>query len=222
MHSRSSIITAVGVLITVFSFGQALAQHSHGEHKDHMATEMEQGHSHEMAMVHGGHVVMTPKHHFEVVFTSNEACVYLYDGKQMPMMDPKDIQVTMSLVTKEGKSEPIRLDYQAPDADQGRTQGYFRVLRPMDMKEGAAKAMFRVVGLLDEPIEFRTAVTLGERMVYACPMGDSDPAEDPGKCPKCGMQMKMMSHGESMEKHMGEHMDHEAHGHGDSSNGHHQ
>lgn len=201
MRTRMSIVSAIGALLLALPATQALAQH----HPD----ESEAGHSHEKAMIHGGDVTMTPHHHFETLFTGSQERLYVYDHDQNPVNDPKDAMVTMTLMTKDGKSDPVKLTYHAPDADKGCTQGYFEADKKMDIEDGAMKAMFTVKGLQDEPIEFRTAVTQHEQMMYACPMGDSSPMQDPGKCPKCGMQMKPMGHGDQMhmEGMKGEHME---------------
>lgn len=220
MSYRMSVASGIWALILLFASGQALAQHAHdGSHQMGSGhAESEAGHSHEMAVVHGGQVIMTPQHHFEVLFTDDQSRVYVYDGKQNPITNPKDVTATMTLMMKDGKSETMNLDYTAPDPEKGRTQGYFYVDRDMTgVKDGEMKAVIKMAGLQKDPIEFRTAVTMGHLVSYACPMGDSDPAEDPGKCPGCGMQMKMTEHGEHMGEAMGEHMEH---GHGDTEGSH--
>lgn len=194
------VMTAIAMLSLALASGAALAQHSHD--KDHQMMggqeEPENGHSHKMAMVHGGQVTMTPHHHFEVLFADSLARVYVYDGKQVPVDDPKNVKASMTLVVKGGEPETMDLQYIAPDPDKGRTQGYFYLHdRMADMKGHDMKAIVRLVGLEEDPIEFRTPVTMGEAVSYVCPMRDSDPAEDPGSCPKCGMQMKADGH----EKH---------------------
>jgi hypothetical protein len=51
---------------------------------------------------------------------------------------------------------------------------------------------------------------VSQETVYACPMNDSPPAEDPMKCPKCGMQMVPQ---EAQEGDTGGMQGHEDHGH---------
>jgi len=158
------------------------------------------GHSYEMAMIHGGQVSMTEQHHFEVLFTDTQARVYVYDANQKPIIDPKDVKVTMTLTGKDGKAEAKDLKYKGPAPDKGRTHGYFYLDRDMStVKDGDMIATVKVMDLEENPIEIRTPVTRVQLTTYACPMNDSGVSEDPGKCPKCGMQMTKVGQGEPMK-----------------------
>lgn len=190
MACRRSI-TRMVALSLVFSGGGAFAQ-SGGGHQTMKSgiNEAETGHSHEMAAIHGGSVTMTPQHHFELLFTDDEARVYLYNSQQTPITDPKAAKTSMTLIRKDGQPEAMELSYVAPDPELGRTQGYFFAHRDMSgTKEGEMKATVKIVGLGKDPIEFRTPVLMGHRVSYACSMNDFGPVEDPGKCPKCGMML---------------------------------
>lgn len=223
MLHRISVVTGIAALSLLVGGGQALAQHAHdaGDKAGATHEESEMGHSHEMAMLHGGEVTMTPHHHFEAVFTDEQARVYVYDGKQEPVADPKNAKATMTLMSKDGKPETMELHYMAPDPEKGRTQGYFYADHAM-AASGEMKAMMKMMGLEKDPIEFRTTVKLGHLMSYMCPMKDSAAAEDPGKCPKCGMQMMPMESGEHMGGHMGEAMGADSGDeHGDADGDHH-
>lgn len=43
------------------------------------AKESKAGHSHEKSEVHGGEVLMSKQHHFEVVWMADHVMVYIYD-----------------------------------------------------------------------------------------------------------------------------------------------
>ena len=176
-------ITAAMVLVAAGS--PALAQHQHEGHDESTA-----GHSHERSTLHGGQATMTPNHHFEVLFLEKELRVYVYDGKQNPVADPKDAKVSVTFMMKDKAMEPVKLAYLAPDMEKGRAQGYFHADHGLDdTKLDSVKALVKVAGLTKEPVEFRTAVAMGELVSYACPMNCVAPVEDPMKCPKCGMDM---------------------------------
>ncbi len=221
MFHRAQIMTGMAMLGLVFAGGRAIAQHSHGGGHQMMGygdEESKTGHSRRMAMVHGGQVTMTPHHHFEVLFTDKQARVYVYDAEQEPINDPKEVKADMTLMTKGGESETMHLQYVGPDPENGRTQGYFHADHEMaSIEDGEMKGMFRMMGLEKDSIEFRTPVTMGRLMSYACPMKDSPPAEDPGRCPRCGMQMTTVQHGEHMSKAMDKDSDH---GHGKTAKDH--
>lgn len=208
MSHRISITSGIAALGLVFAGGQATAQCTHGA--GHPMTDANQegsqtGHSHQMAMVHGGQVTMTPHHHFEVLFGDKQTRVYVYDDTQAPISDLEGVKGSMTLATKGGDSETVELHYLAPDPQKGQTQGYFYADHEMGaMPAAGMKATIKMTGLEQDPIEFRTPVTLSETLSYQCPMMDSAPAEDPGPCPKCGMQMTMMGHGGHMDHGMSE------------------
>ncbi len=68
------------------------------------------GHSHERAEKHGGEVVMSKEHHFEVVWMPNHVMVYVYDGKQNPL-DAKGVTGEVTFKFKGGKSETKELKF---------------------------------------------------------------------------------------------------------------
>ena len=55
----------------------------------------------------------------------------------------------------------------------------------------------------------------GEKAVYTCPMHPEVKQNEPGKCPKCGMNLEMMSkadEGETKKEEAKEHAGHDMHG----------
>jgi len=205
MSIQKLLLPGVAVLLICMSRVGA-AEEPQKSHHD----EMQAGHSHEMSEVHGGHVTMTPMNHFEVLFTPEEARVYLYDHEQKPLAIPTGVSVFMTLQTKAGESSKLKLLPVEPNLKEGRVQGYFTVEHDFgSLKEGSTKALIQVAGLAEKPIEFKTDVSLSEPAVYACPMHDSPPAMDPMKCPKCGMQMMRQSSEEDEGHEHSHHMDHD-------------
>lgn len=171
-----------------------------------------EGHSHESAELHGGAVVMTPKHHFEVVFTPEEVRVYLYDGKQKSINELEDVKVTLTLQEKDGDPTELALNYLGPDAETGRSQGYFATTHEFaEVEEGQMKATFMVSGEGEEPIKFKTAVRVSELVTYACPMHPEITGEDPIECSECGMTLTMQAHEEG--DHEKNENSHEGHDH---------
>lgn len=151
------------------------------------------GHSHEMSEIHGGTAVMTPSHHFEALFTEGAIHMYVYDGKQNPIVDPAKAGVRVTLEPKDGKPVELAMDYTAPDAAEGRTQGSFVAKHDFEGYEpGSMKAVFHVEGLSKKPIDFKTPVQISEEARYTCPMHPEVMADDPGDCPKCGMHLQRM------------------------------
>ncbi|MCA9756543.1 MAG: hypothetical protein KDA27_12130 [Candidatus Eisenbacteria bacterium] len=215
MLHRTSLIAGAAALGLLLSSGPLLAQHAHGHDQAEGTNETMAGHSHHMAMRHGGEVTMTPQHHFEVLFTDDGPCLYLYGADQQPILDPKSVKAQVTLMDKDGKSQMMDLHYRGPDSSKGRTQGYFYADHDMShMNVENMKAMFRVMGLQKDPIEFRTPIEVGDEAMYVCPMGDSPPAEDPGRCPKCGMELKKADSGHHMDS------DEHEHGHMEGMMGH--
>ncbi len=85
------------------------------------------------------------------------------------------------------------MTYVKPDAARGRTQGYFVAAHDFTgADKNAMKATFTVEGLAKKPVEFKSAISLAEPTVYACPMHSDVMGEDPGKCGKCGMNLEKM------------------------------
>ena len=171
----------------------ATAQHSdgHGQSEEKPAKESAAGHSHEMAEVHGGSVTMTPTHHFELLSTSKEARLYIYDDHQVPIMNLAAMKASMVLQEKAGKPMTMPMTYVKPDVAHGRTQGYFVAAHDFSGAEkNAMKATFTIEGLAKIPAQFKSSVSLGEPVVYTCPMHSDVMGEDPGKCGKCGMNLE--------------------------------
>jgi hypothetical protein len=175
------------------------------------AEEQAAGHAHDMAELHGGSVTMTATHHFEVLCTAQEARLYVYDDRQVPITNLDGMKASMVLGQKSGESMTMPMTYVKPDAAHERTQGYFLAAHDFSGSDmNAMKATFTVEGLAKKPVEFRSAVSLGEPTTYACPMHPEVTGEDPGKCGKCGMFLqKATGHGE----HGGKAGETPAHGH---------
>lgn len=73
-----------------------------------LAQETKAPHIHDKADAHGGIVVMTKQHHFEVVFKPDGIRVYLYDYDQKPLAD-KDVIGNVTLKFK--NSDKRTLDF---------------------------------------------------------------------------------------------------------------
>ena len=208
MNTRKMRIVAIGVgLVLISATGAGIASGQEPSHdKESMA-----GHSHEMSEMHGGSVTMTPMHHFETLFTNEGVCLYAYDAKQKPLMNPNQAKVTVTLATQEGKPMQMAMQYVPPDSAEGKAQGYFMATHDFaQVEKGSMKATFHIEGMAEKPIEFKTAVSVTEPAVYACPMHPKMTASDPVPCPTCGMTMKRVG------------ADKEMHGHTQGSNpGHH-
>lgn len=68
------------------------------------------GHSHEKAKIHGGEVIMSRLHYFEVVWMEDHVMVYLYDGHLNPL-PAKGVTGEVTFKFKDGKSKkaPLQL-----------------------------------------------------------------------------------------------------------------
>jgi hypothetical protein len=207
MNTRNLRIVAVGVgLALVSATGAGVAS---GQESTHDMESMA-GHSHEMSEMHGGSVTMTPMHHFETLFTHEGVCLYAYDAKQKPILNPKQAKATVMLATKEGKPMEMAMQYVPPDSAKGKAQGYFMAKHDFaQVEKGSMKATFHIQGMAEKPIEFKTAVSVTEPAVYACPMHPKMTAADPMRCPTCGMTMKKVG----ADKEMHGHMEESDHGH---------
>ncbi len=73
-----------------------------------LAQESQKGHSHARAEIHGGTVVMSKMHHFEVVFKPKAIKVYLYDGRQNPL-SAEGVTGTVTLKTRGGEPKTVPL-----------------------------------------------------------------------------------------------------------------
>ena len=176
------------------------------------AEETAMGHSHEMAELHGGSVTMTPTHHFEVLCTPKEARLYVYDGKQIPIPSLDGMKASMILQEITGKPMTMPMTYVKPDAAHGRTQGYFVAAHDFTgADKNALKATFTVEGLAKKPVEFKSAISLAEPTVYACPMHSDVMGEDPGKCGKCGMNLEKLGGHEEHDSETGKTSGHDHH-----------
>lgn len=213
---QTSLPFAVAVAVSALFALPAIAQHEHGMSKDKeshhdMSGEMHgdepMGHSHDMSMIHGGHVTMTKSHHFEVLHTEDAMRVYMYGADQKPILDPAKAEVLITLKRKDKDDVALKASYVPPDQEKGRLQGYFAADYDFgSVEDGSMKALVRVDGLDDKPIEFRTPVVLGKAVSYACPMACQETTyADPMPCPKCGMQMTPVETPMHMdEKHHGD------------------
>jgi len=175
------------------------------DHEQMSHSESMEGHSHEMAEIHGGEVTMTPHHHFEALFMPDGLRLYVYDENQKPVTALKDVKATVTLQAKDGKSQSLTLDLLPADETSGRTQPCLAATHDFgDMKPGMMKATFTVQGLGKEPIEFKTPVSMMHETLYTCSMHPDVHAEDPGKCPECGMKLMPMETGGDMDHGMHE------------------
>ncbi|MEZ4650207.1 MAG: heavy metal-binding domain-containing protein [Candidatus Eisenbacteria bacterium] len=222
MLHRRLLVAGAAALTLLLSSAPLLAQQARGHDQATSTDESTAGHSHHMAMRHGGEVTMTPHHHFETLFTDDGPRLYLYGADQQPILDPKAVAVQITLTDNHDTSHTMDLRYRGPDSAKGRTQGYFYADHDMNPKSAEnMKAIFRVMGLEKDPIEFSTPIDIGDESMYVCPMGDTSPTEDPGRCPKCGMEMKREDSGNHMgsnehghmEGMMGDDHDHDDHHH---------
>ena len=208
-NAMSAVLIAVVVAATV------TARASDSKDKKPKHDESAAGHSHEMSEIHGGRVTMTPNHHFEVLFTANEARVYLYNKAQKPIEPGEKVSATLILTSRDGGELALEMKRLRPDAEKGRASGYLAVAHDFSgVEENQMKAMVRAVGLTEEPIEFKTSVVVSEAASYACPMNCVAPAADPMACPKCGMRMVRQEGKKEDKGH-----DHSSHGH--AHDGHH-
>jgi len=100
---------SVAVLLLAFTLSAgklAFAQQTH-EHHEH-GEEVKAGHSHAKAEAHGGEVVMTKKHHFEVVWMPDHVMVYLYDQSQQPLA-AQGVTGEVTFKFKDGKTQTEKL-----------------------------------------------------------------------------------------------------------------
>ena len=164
--------------------------HGQKHSSENSVQESAVGHSHAKSELHGGSAIMTPSHHFEVLFTAAEARVYVYDGLQAQVLDPRNARASMTLQEKGKEPLPFEMTYVAPELSAGRTQGYFVAHGDFSVAEsGVMKAIIRVGGLTEKAVEFRTSVKVTEQTEYACTMHPEVKAQDPTNCSKCGMML---------------------------------
>ncbi|MFQ5632313.1 MAG: hypothetical protein ACE5I1_26380 [bacterium] len=62
------------------------------------------GHSHEKAETHGGTVLMSKQHHFEVVWMEDHVMVFLYDGHQKPLSRLGGMNGEVTFKFKDGRT----------------------------------------------------------------------------------------------------------------------
>jgi hypothetical protein len=189
MLAGAALFTAAPAFAHQDGDGKKDMDHQHMNQK----SESMEGHSHEMAEIHGGEVTMTPHHHFEALFLTDGVRLYAYDENQKPIMDLKGVKGKLTLQSKDGKSQSVKLDLLPPDEKAGRTQPCLAASHDFaDMKPGMMKATFEVQGVTKDPIEFKTPVTISPETLYTCSMHPDVRAEDPGECPECGMKLTPM------------------------------
>lgn len=207
---RASYPMSVACALALMGATGGTAMAKDAKHGAHGEKESAAGHSHERAEMHGGSVTMTSQHHFEAVFTAAGARLWVYDGKQAIVADPKGAKATLTLQPKQGEPVRLAMNYVGPDSAKGVSQGYFEAKHDLGgVAKGALKAAFRIDGLAKEPVEFRTPVVVGEQAVYACPMHPDVTAADPVRCSKCGMTLgKGVPSGKKADGH-----GHEGHSH---------
>jgi hypothetical protein len=94
-------------------------QQMHGMVEGQAGDGMEQvaGHSHDMAMRHGGAVAMTKAHHFESVWSKDGLRLYLYTDAQAPLAVGKAAG-TVTFLLKNGASQEVVFAKEAPGAQE--------------------------------------------------------------------------------------------------------
>jgi hypothetical protein len=104
----------------------------------------ESGHGHGKAQQHGGTVVMTEDHHFELVFDGNMVKVYGYDGDQNPI-SLQGVSGSATLRTRRGDGgNQVELEYHSGD-EGDYLEAHIEGLS--DGKAGKAKIAFELSGL---------------------------------------------------------------------------
>jgi len=143
-----------------------------------------------MPGIHGGEIAEAAHHPFEALFTADGIRLYVYGDDQKPVDALKDAKATVTLTAKDGETHTIALNLLSPDEKAGRTQPCFAA--PYDfsgMKPGTMTASFEVQGLTGKPITFDAPVSMMRETLYTCTMDTDVVTEDPGSCPKCGMDL---------------------------------
>ena len=131
------------------------------------------GHSHEQAEIHGGEVLMSKQHHFEVVWMEDHVMVYLYDGHQKPL-PAKGVTGEVTFKFKGGKTQKATLQlmeagkmqemmqHEAGEGHEheGKMADMHKMMANQDhlvakvdlgtAKEGEVKAVFALKGLPNE------------------------------------------------------------------------
>lgn len=175
--------------------------HAHGDDDKHEKEAA--GHSHSKAEGHGGGVVMTKAHHFEVVYHEKSVRVYVYDSTQKAI-DPKGASGTVSTkFRKKGRSKiSAKLKYVSPkksekghdDHDDHGAQGYLEATANFSkLEKGGAKSDFAIIGLSnskEKKVTFKDTFALAMKTEFVCPMKCVAPSHEAGKCSKCGMALK--------------------------------
>lgn len=172
--------------------------HSHGDDNKH--EKEAPGHSHEKAEGHGGGVVMTKAHHFEVVYYEKSVRIYVYDSTQNAI-DPKGASGTVfTKFRKKGRSQLSgKLKYvsakkEEKDHDDHGAKGYLEALIDFSkLDKGGAKSSFTITGLSnskEKKVSFKDTFALTMITEFVCPMKCVAPSHKAGKCSKCGMALK--------------------------------
>jgi hypothetical protein len=172
------------------------------QHKHHAEGE---GYSSGDAGAHGGQVTMTKEFHVEVAFDRESARVYLYDGKQNPI-SAKGVTGTVNFSFRDGGRESVdaKLSYVEPRKGHGKGNsiggahqmghGFLQAdVNLAEVREGDMKATFvleNLPGESEKEITLEETFKLARIVTYECPMSCVPPANDPDKCPKCGMALK--------------------------------
>ena len=124
---------------------EVLAQ-AHGDQHGHEAEQHDEesaGHSHAKATQHDGSVVMTEKHHFELVFAGDAVKVYGYD-KAQKAISLKGASGSASMRVRGGGSGKAELKYHS-EGPGGYLEAHIEGLGKL--KPGQAKITFAVSGL---------------------------------------------------------------------------
>ena len=173
MKSYRRYLTAlVAATLTAFG-GLALAQDEHGQEAA--------GHGHEKAQVHGGSAAMTQEFHFETVFTPDEIRLYVYDGKQNPMMAKHWKQglitgsVTVSFQDRTKDAIEVELKHGMPSVGGG--------------EENASQHSEHEQASSEEHQHGAVQETHAESatVLWACPMHPGQNGTSKAVCDECGM-----------------------------------
>ncbi len=146
--------------------------------------------AHALPMLHGGEAVMASGHHFEALFMPKGIRLYAYDPDGNPVPMTNSMRASVTLTGTDGKRVTVPMSYLGPDSAAGRSQACFAGSFDFgNLGPGAKPAEFLVEGMDKSPVTFPAPVTVMPEALYTCSMHPDYRAEDPGKCPLCGMNL---------------------------------
>jgi len=214
------------VVVTAALFAFTGAAIAHGHDKDnhhhngkqdheHEATEESAGHSHDKASMHGGGVTMSEQFHIESVFLPNEIHLFVYDGRQNPLLIQRGKKaritgsVTIEFHDRSRKPMTFVLNRAVPDraaeageehahheeAEHQHEHGHGEHAEPHEEHEHTHAEDAHDAGHGDhEHAEDHHEHKDVNAVVWVCPM-DPDQFGDKGiECPKCGMKFVLQDY----------------------------